>query len=116
MFVLMKHALILPRTSPHFEKMLYDQGQLLSAYADAYLISKDPVFENTARDIISYVTRDLEHPHGGFYSAEDADSFPTADAKEKLGRYSVCGWFDDRRKRSCLSTIHRGSFRRVDAR
>jgi hypothetical protein len=59
---------------PHFEKMLYDQAQLATACLDAYQITRDPVFENTARDILDYVRRDMTDPQGGFYSAEDADS------------------------------------------
>ncbi|XP_076243421.1 spermatogenesis-associated protein 20 isoform X2 [Calliopsis andreniformis] len=68
---------------PHFEKMLYDQGQLMQSYADAYLATKDNLFAEIVDDIATYVTRDLRHKEGGFYSAEDADSYPTADAKVK---------------------------------
>ncbi|XP_058806111.1 spermatogenesis-associated protein 20 isoform X2 [Phymastichus coffea] len=68
---------------PHFEKMLYDQGQLLQSYSDAYLATKDPFFAKITNDIVTYVTRDLLHPEGGFYSAEDADSLPTHDALAK---------------------------------
>jgi uncharacterized protein YyaL (SSP411 family) len=64
---------------PHFEKMLYDQAQLASAYLDAFQITRDPVHEKTARDVLDYVLRDLTGPQGGFYSAEDADSAVTAD-------------------------------------
>jgi uncharacterized protein len=59
---------------PHFEKMLYDQAQLAVSYLDAYQITGESVFENTARDILDYVRRDLTDKEGGFYSAEDADS------------------------------------------
>ncbi|MEI9893905.1 MAG: DUF255 domain-containing protein [Chthoniobacter sp.] len=59
---------------PHFEKMLYDQAQLASAYLDAFQITHDPLYEKTARDIFDYVRRDMTDPAGGFYSAEDADS------------------------------------------
>jgi len=59
---------------PHFEKMLYDQAQLASAYLDAFQITHDPVFERVARDVLDYVRRDMTAPEGGFYSAEDADS------------------------------------------
>lgn len=61
---------------PHFEKMLYDQAQLTSAYTDAYLATKDEFYADVVRDIIKYVNRDLRHDSGGFYSAEDADSYP----------------------------------------
>ena len=46
---------------PHFEKMLYDQGQLLCSYTEAYLASKDPLFTEIADDIVTYVVRDLRH-------------------------------------------------------
>jgi hypothetical protein len=83
---------------PHFEKMLYDQAQLAQLYLDARLISegrvtrapdspsgkslglaelappKETDYAGTARDILDYVLRDMTHPDGGFYSAEDADS------------------------------------------
>src|SRR6185369_5311830 len=59
---------------PHFEKMLYDNAQLVNLYLDAYLVSGETRFADVARDILRYVLRDLTHPDGGFYSAEDADS------------------------------------------
>jgi hypothetical protein len=59
---------------PHFEKMLYDNAQLVNLYLDAYLVSGDKRHADTARDIIKYILRDMTHPDGGFYSAEDADS------------------------------------------
>ncbi len=61
---------------PHFEKMLYDQAQLVLAYLEAGQASKAPAFLAVAADTIDYVLRDLTHPDGGFYSAEDADSVP----------------------------------------
>lgn len=59
---------------PHFEKMLYDNAQLAHLYLDAYLVSGDSRHADVARDILAYVLRDMTHPEGGFYSAEDADS------------------------------------------
>jgi uncharacterized protein len=59
---------------PHFEKMLYDNAQLAQLYLDAFLISADARHAEVARDILDYVLRDMTHPDGGFYSAEDADS------------------------------------------
>ena len=59
---------------PHFEKMLYDNAQLLSLYLDCYVASGEEGYADVARDIIRYVLRDMTHPDGGFYSAEDADS------------------------------------------
>lgn len=46
---------------PHFEKMLYDQGQLLQSYTDAFLTTKDPLFAEIIDDIATYVSRDLRH-------------------------------------------------------
>jgi uncharacterized protein YyaL (SSP411 family) len=82
---------------PHFEKMLYDNAQLAQLYLDAHLVSEGRVtrtpdsasgnreglvklvppespYAEVARDILDYVLRDMAHPDGGFYSAEDADS------------------------------------------
>jgi len=67
---------------PHFEKMLYDNAQLAQLYLDAHLVSlsstptagPETSFSVVVRDILDYVLRDMTHPTGGFYSAEDADS------------------------------------------
>ncbi len=59
---------------PHFEKMLYDQGQLAALYFDAFLVSKDPFYRDIGTAILDYVLRDMTDAQGGFYSAEDADS------------------------------------------
>jgi len=59
---------------PHFEKMLYDNAQLVPLYLEAYLVSGEERHATVAREVIRYVLRDLTHPAGGFYSAEDADS------------------------------------------
>jgi uncharacterized protein YyaL (SSP411 family) len=59
---------------PHFEKMLYDNAQLAPLYLDAFLVSGDARYADIARDVLDYVLRDMTHPDGGFYSAEDADS------------------------------------------
>jgi len=59
---------------PHFEKMLYDQAQLVVAYLDAFQITRDQKYEAVARDILDYVARDMTSKEGGFFSAEDADS------------------------------------------
>ncbi len=61
---------------PHFEKMLYDQAQLVLAYAEAAQVTGEPFFADVALDTLNYVRRDLADPAGGFYSAEDADSVP----------------------------------------
>ena len=59
---------------PHFEKMLYDQALLAMAYIEALQATGKGEYEETARDILAYVLRDLTSPQGAFYSAEDADS------------------------------------------
>ena len=61
---------------PHFEKMLYDNAQLIINYLQAYQNNSDTFFKSVAIETIEYVLRDMTHPEGGFYSAEDADSFP----------------------------------------
>ncbi len=67
---------------PHFEKMLYDQAQIAVNLLDANLASGDERFAWVARGIFDYVQRDLTHPDGGFYSAEDADSLLAHGAPE----------------------------------
>jgi uncharacterized protein YyaL (SSP411 family) len=59
---------------PHFEKMLYDQAMLAMAYLEAFQALGKEDFAQTAREIFTYVLRDMTSPEGGFYSAEDADS------------------------------------------
>jgi len=59
---------------PHFEKMLYDQAQLVLAYLEAGQATGDPFYATVAEDTLDYVLSDLTDPDGAFYSAEDADS------------------------------------------
>jgi len=59
---------------PHFEKMLYDQAMIAMAYTEAYHITGEDIFAQTAREIFTYVLRDMTASEGGFFSAEDADS------------------------------------------
>jgi len=59
---------------PHFEKMLYDNGQLVRLYADAYRLTRRPSLRRIFEETIEYVLRDLVHPGGGFFASEDADS------------------------------------------
>ena len=59
---------------PHFEKMLYDQAQLVISYLEAFQITGDETLATAARRTLDYVMRDMTAPEGGFYSAEDADS------------------------------------------
>lgn len=96
----------------HFEKMLYDQAQLAISYLEAYQITGDPFYAGIARQILDYVLRDMTHPDGGFYSAEDADSvidpahphekgegafyiWPQREIEELLGQ-PVAQWFSYR--------------------
>jgi uncharacterized protein YyaL (SSP411 family) len=59
---------------PHFEKMLYDQAMLIMAYTEAYQATGKAFYAMVAKEIITYVLRDMASAQGGFYSAEDADS------------------------------------------
>lgn len=59
---------------PHFEKMLYDNGQLVSLYADAYLATKNPFYKDIVYETLTFVERELYDKSGGFYSSLDADS------------------------------------------
>jgi uncharacterized protein YyaL (SSP411 family) len=59
---------------PHFEKMLYDNGQLARVYTEAFQVTGDPEYERVASETLDYVLREMQSPEGGFYSATDADS------------------------------------------
>jgi uncharacterized protein YyaL (SSP411 family) len=61
-------------TVPHFEKMLYDNAQLVELYTDAYAINPDPTYKRVVAETLAFVKRDMTSPEGGFYSALDADS------------------------------------------
>lgn len=68
---------------PHFEKMLYDQGQLVNVYLDAFSITKDHQYPSIARDVLDYLRRDMIGPQGEIFSAEDADSAESEGATGK---------------------------------
>ena len=76
---------------PHFEKMLYDQAQLLDVYLDAFLSTRDPEMLGAVYDIATYLTSPpMAAPGGGFFSAEDADSYPSkSDSEKREGAYYV---------------------------
>ena len=59
---------------PHFEKMLYDQAMLSMTYLETYQVTENNFYAETAREIFTYILRDMTSPEGGFFSAEDADS------------------------------------------
>lgn len=59
---------------PHFEKMLYDNAQLVSLYAHAYRLTKDPLYKKVAVEILLFVEKNMLAPDGGFYSSLNADS------------------------------------------
>jgi len=71
---------------PHFEKMLYDQAQLVLALIEGSQLSGDPFYAEVAEDTLLYVMREMTDSGGGFYSAEDADSVPPEDAGQAGAR------------------------------
>ncbi len=58
---------------PHFEKMLYDNAQLIGVYARAYRATNRPLYRRVVQEIIAYLEREMTHPEGGFFSAQDAE-------------------------------------------
>src|SRR5207249_7764375 len=73
---------------PHFEKMLYDQAQLVLAYIEGAQASGDRFFLDVAEDTLLYVLREMTDVDGGFYCAEDADSIPPEQAGTEGARKS----------------------------
>ena len=73
---------------PHFEKMLYDQSQLVLAYLEAAQATGDAFYATVAEDTLEYVRRDMTDQEGGFFSAEDADSVPPEHATDPDARKS----------------------------
>lgn len=71
---------------PHFEKMLYDQAQIVLALLEAAQVTGEGFWRWVAADTLEYVRRDLGHPDGGFHSAEDADSVPPEHAGDPAAR------------------------------
>lgn len=73
---------------PHFEKMLYDNGQLVSLYADAYKLTKNPLYKEVIEKTLNFISKELTNEVGGFYSALDADSLNTENHLEEGAFYS----------------------------
>ncbi len=68
---------------PHFEKMLYDNAQLISLYSKAYTLFKDPMYKQIALETIAFLQKEMKNSDGGYFAAIDADS----DGEE--GKYYV---------------------------
>ncbi|WP_405203647.1 thioredoxin domain-containing protein [Dokdonia sp. LLG6352-1] len=80
---------------PHFEKMLYDNAQLVSLYSNAYLKTKNPLYKETVYETLEFIKREMTTAQGGFYSALDADSL-TPDGELEEGAYYV--WTEEELK------------------
>ncbi len=87
---------------PHFEKMLYDNAQLVSLYADAYLITKNELYKDVITQTLAFVNRELTATNGVFYSSLDADS-DTEEGVQEEGAFYV--W-----KKETLKTLINNDF------
>lgn len=72
---------------PHFEKMLYDNGQLVSLYSDAYKLTRNPLYKEVIEKTLSFVEKEFLNLDGGFYCALDADSLNTENHLEEGAFY-----------------------------
>jgi uncharacterized protein YyaL (SSP411 family) len=88
---------------PHFEKMLYDNAQLLPLYVELYQITQEPLYARVARETLAYLKREMLHPEGGFYATQDADS----DGEE--GKFFVWTKAEVMARTSCTSPFHSSS-------
>ncbi len=87
---------------PHFEKMLYDNAQLVSLYANAYQITKDETYKEVVFETLEFIKEELTSPEGMFYSSLDADSYNHKNILEEGAYYS---WSKEE-----LTTILKGDF------
>jgi uncharacterized protein YyaL (SSP411 family) len=87
---------------PHFEKMLYDNGQMVSLYSEAYKLTQNPLYKEVITKTLQFVKKDWKTPEGGFYSALDADSL---DENNHLEEGAFYVW-----KIPELKTILKGDF------
>jgi len=92
-------------TVPHFEKMLYDNAQLVELYSDAYAVTPDPLYKRVVAETLGFVEREMTGPEGGFYSALDADS------NHKEGEFYV--WTSDEIKKILGNDADTAFFRAV---
>jgi hypothetical protein len=73
---------------PHFEKMLYDNAQLVSLYSNAYMVTKNPLYKEVVLETLDFIAREMTNEEGAFYSSLDADSNTAAGELEE-GAYYV---------------------------
>ena len=73
---------------PHFEKMLYDNAQLVSLYSKAYQITKKPLYKEVVLETLEFIKREMTNPEGAFYSSLDADSL-TKEGELEEGAYYI---------------------------
>ena len=73
---------------PHFEKMLYDNAQLISLYSDAYSITHKALYKDVVEETLAFIAREMTAPNGAFYSSLDADSL-TEEGELEEGAYYV---------------------------
>ena len=72
---------------PHFEKMLYDNAQLVSLYSEAYMVTNNPYYKEVVAETLDFIAKDLTNKEGGFYSSLDADSKDENDKLEEGAFY-----------------------------